>query len=139
QIGTGLIYDRNGYYQFHGWDGADRRYAYYNMDYISIPIKVSGSFGEKFFMRGSVGLNTSFLISSKSYISSAPTEITSSKVGSIEASIFAQIGGGFYLNEHIGFHLHADIMRGLTQFDQDYYGWLKHKKRGITLGIIYKI
>ena len=108
----------------------------YVYDYLSIPLKIGYSFGNKFTVTPSIGIVNSVLISAKSIFNGNEKSLTSN----VENYDFGLVGGvviSYSFSHKITMSITSDYQYGISDTSTSSFSSTKHRSFSSSIGLMY--
>jgi hypothetical protein len=123
----------------------------HNFDYVSMPLKVGINFGKKVYGFSNIGLTPQILINAKTiapafdfegvFFPSETSNVTN-KVNKFDLGAFAEIGGGYKLNERLWMFSSFSYYHSFTSFTNTAYyesSTVRHYAMTLQFGLKYAL
>lgn len=153
-IGADFIYNQRGFhvdYNFTDEFGNPNSETYsvkYNYDYISLPIKAGFNFGTKLYGFTNIGIISSLLVDAKTTMPNFNwdgvfqgnmTYDVKNRVSKFDFAGFAEIGGGYKLNERSYVYTSFLLQHSFTKItNSNYFEYSKIWHHGMSLNVGFK-
>ncbi|MBJ7428988.1 MAG: hypothetical protein JHD28_08540, partial [Bacteroidia bacterium] len=154
-VGVDLLYSQKGFGNYYilgdvldpisGGNGTNSdigNLAYFQYDYITMPISLSYKVGNKYYLFTTLGLVPSYLVSAKIYFDGSDDNMYNNNLNKVELS--AQIGLGAGLKLYKNYHLYASVLKfqSLNSVNNSNYfmgGEITNYGYNFSLGLKYAI
>jgi len=154
-VGADLLYSQKGFGNYYilgdvldpisGGNGTNSdigNLAYFQYDYIAMPISLSYKVGNKYYLFTTLGLVPSYLVSAKIYFDGSDNNMYNNNLNKLELS--AQIGLGAGLKLYKNYHLYASVLKfqSLNSINNSNYfmgGEITNYGYNFSLGLKYAI